>query len=119
MGLWKTRGGFLCLDGGKGNSRTFFLLIPGCFKHSHAIAIGRRLWQARDWQDASAEAVHVWEIEDQGRCDEGYEDGTDFEEGADCEGEAVGGWEKEERFGKWMRSYPHCAFASGEHWSFG
>ena len=61
---------------------------------SNAIVVRRRFRQNGHGQDASATAVHVREVEGQGRCDEGDEDGADTEEGAD-EGEVVkdDGWQ--------------------------
>lgn len=56
--------------------------------HSDTIVIRRRFRENGNGQDASATAVHVREVEGQGRCDEGDEDGADIEEGAD-KGEVV------------------------------
>lgn len=55
---------------------------------SHAELIGRRLRKDGHGQNAGATAVHVGEIEGQGGCDEGDEDGADLEEGTD-QGETV------------------------------
>lgn len=56
--------------------------------YSHAHTLRRGLRQADLGQGERAEAVHVWEAEDQGRRDEGHQDGAYSQEGAEA-GQAV------------------------------
>ena len=56
--------------------------------NSHPFTLRRRLRQNGPRASTRAEVVHGGEIEDQGRCDEGDEDGADIDEGED-KGEAL------------------------------
>lgn len=59
--------------------------------NSDTLPLRRRIWQAGLRKGKCTKVVHVRKVEGQGRCHEGYQDGTNPQEGPD-QGEVVKCW---------------------------
>lgn len=73
---------------GKKPTGAFYHILQRPNPNSHVssslpLAIRRRLRQARRRKGQCAALVHVWQVEDQGRCDEGDQAGPCAKEGPD------------------------------------